>query len=255
MVGDRVSVVGAGMVGCCVARLLAAIPGVEVTLVDVDPTRAEVAAALDVAFAHPSEAKGGRDLVVHASATEAGLQRSLELLAPDGEVVDLSWYGDTPVRLDLGGAFHSGRLRVRASQVGEVALVPAAPADPRRAARAGPRPAPRPGLRRAVHRRLGVRGAARADGRPERRPAGRPLPHDHLSRPDAHRRPDVRRDRPRPRDDRPQLRGRGLRAGPAAARRDVRRGRDLPRPRPRPGRDPRRHRPRGRGAARACWPR
>ena len=122
LVGDRVAVVGAGMVGCCVARLLRQVPGVDVTLVDVDPTRAEVAAALDVAFAHPSEAAGGRDLVVHASATEAGLQRSLELLAPDGEVVDLSWYGDTPVRLDLGGAFHSGRLRVRASQVGEVAL-------------------------------------------------------------------------------------------------------------------------------------
>jgi threonine dehydrogenase-like Zn-dependent dehydrogenase len=122
MVGDRVTVVGAGMVGCCVARLLVAIPGAEVTLVDVDPTRAEVADSLGVAFAHPSEAKGGRDLVVHASATEAGLRRSLELLAPDGEVVDLSWYGDTPVRLDLGGAFHSGRLRLRASQVGEVAL-------------------------------------------------------------------------------------------------------------------------------------
>ncbi len=122
MVGDRVAVVGAGMVGCCVARLLAAMPGVEATLVDVDPTRAEVAEALEVAFAHPDDAAGGRDLVVHASATEAGLRRSLELLAPDGEVVDLSWYGDTAVRLDLGGAFHSGRLRVRASQVGEVAL-------------------------------------------------------------------------------------------------------------------------------------
>jgi threonine dehydrogenase-like Zn-dependent dehydrogenase len=121
-VGDRVTVVGAGMVGCCVARLLSAIPGVEVTLVDVDPTRAEVAAALGVGFAHPDEARSGRDLVLHASATEAGLRRSLELLAPDGEVVDLSWYGDTPVRLDLGGAFHSGRLRLRASQVGEVAL-------------------------------------------------------------------------------------------------------------------------------------
>jgi threonine dehydrogenase-like Zn-dependent dehydrogenase len=122
MVGDRVAVVGAGMVGCCVARLLAQIPGVDVVLVDVDPTRAEVALALDVAFAHPSEATGGRDLVVHASATSAGLQRSLELLGSDGEVIDLSWYGDSPVRLDLGGAFHSGRLGVRASQVGEVAL-------------------------------------------------------------------------------------------------------------------------------------
>jgi threonine dehydrogenase-like Zn-dependent dehydrogenase len=118
-----VAVVGAGMVGCCVARLLAGIPGAQVTLVDTDPTRAEVASALGVDFAAPDAATGGGcDLVVHASATEAGLQRSLELLGPDGEVVDLSWYGDSPVRLDLGGAFHSGRLRVRASQVGEVAL-------------------------------------------------------------------------------------------------------------------------------------
>jgi threonine dehydrogenase-like Zn-dependent dehydrogenase len=122
MVGDRVAVVGAGMVGCCVARLLAAFPGVETTLVDVDPGRAVTAAALGVGFASPDDAPEGLDLVLHASATSAGLARSLELLAPDGVVVDLSWYGDTAVRLDLGGAFHSGRLSVRASQVGEVAL-------------------------------------------------------------------------------------------------------------------------------------
>ena len=46
LVGDRVAVVGAGMVGCCVARLLARFPAVEVTLVDVDGTRAGVAATL-----------------------------------------------------------------------------------------------------------------------------------------------------------------------------------------------------------------
>lgn len=118
LIGDRVAVVGAGMVGCCVARLLRRFPAVEVTLVDVDPGRAEVAAALEVGFALPAEAGGGRDLVVHASATSAGLQRSLELLAPEGTVIDLSWYGESEVRLSLGGAFHSGRLGIRASQVG-----------------------------------------------------------------------------------------------------------------------------------------
>src|SRR5690348_657633 len=82
LVGDRVAVVGAGMVGCCVARLLGGFPGVRVTLVDVDPARADAAAALDVEFALPAEAAGGRDLVVHTSATSAGLQRSLDLLAP-----------------------------------------------------------------------------------------------------------------------------------------------------------------------------
>ena len=120
LLGDRVAVVGAGMVGCCVARLLSRFPAVEVTLVDVDPGRAEVAAALGVGFGLPADAPGGRDLVVHASATSAGLQRSLELLAPEGTVIELSWYGDDEVQLSLGGAFHSSRLGIRASQVGTV---------------------------------------------------------------------------------------------------------------------------------------
>ncbi len=118
LLGDKVAVVGAGMVGCCVARLLSRFPSVQVTLVDVDPGRAGVAARLGVEFASPADATDGRDLVVHASATSAGLQRSLELLAPEGTVIDLSWYGDSEVTLSLGGAFHSGRLGIRASQVG-----------------------------------------------------------------------------------------------------------------------------------------
>jgi NADPH:quinone reductase-like Zn-dependent oxidoreductase len=120
LVGDRIAVVGAGMVGCCVARLLSRFPGVEVTLVDVDAGRADVAGALGAGFALPQDASPDRDLVVHASATSAGLQRSLDLLAPEGTVIDLSWYGDDEVRLSLGGAFHSGRLAIRASQVGTV---------------------------------------------------------------------------------------------------------------------------------------
>jgi threonine dehydrogenase-like Zn-dependent dehydrogenase len=121
LLGDRVAVVGAGMVGCCVARLLAGIPGVRVTLVDVEPLRSGVATALGVDFRVPGETVGGLDLVVHTSATSAGLQTSLDLLAPEGEVIELSWYGDAETRVSLGGSFHSGRLAVRASQVGAVA--------------------------------------------------------------------------------------------------------------------------------------
>jgi NADPH:quinone reductase-like Zn-dependent oxidoreductase len=120
LVGDRVTVVGAGMIGCCVARLLSRFPAMQVTLSDVDAGRADVAAALGVDFALPADADGECDLVVHASATSEGLQQSLELLAPEGTVIDLSWYGDSEVRLSLGGAFHSGRLGIRASQVGLV---------------------------------------------------------------------------------------------------------------------------------------
>jgi NADPH:quinone reductase-like Zn-dependent oxidoreductase len=120
LLGDRVTVVGAGMVGCCVAGLLARFPAVRVTLVDIDAARADVAAALGVDFALPADAADGRDLVVHTSATSTGLQHSLDLLAPEGTVLDLSWYGDADIRLSLGGAFHARRLAIRASQVGTV---------------------------------------------------------------------------------------------------------------------------------------
>jgi threonine dehydrogenase-like Zn-dependent dehydrogenase len=120
LLGDRVAIVGAGMVGCCVARLLSRFPAMRVTLVDVVAGRADVAAALGVDFALAADARDGCDLVVHASATSEGLQRSLDLLAPEGTVIDLSWYGDREVRLSLGSAFHSRRLGIRASQVGTV---------------------------------------------------------------------------------------------------------------------------------------
>lgn len=119
-VGDRITVVGAGMVGCAVARLCAGIPGARVQLVDVNPHRAAVAAVLGVEFVPPEAAASERDLVVHCSATEAGLRHSLELAGTEATVVELSWYGDEQVQLPLGAEFHSRRLTLRSSQVGAV---------------------------------------------------------------------------------------------------------------------------------------
>jgi NADPH:quinone reductase-like Zn-dependent oxidoreductase len=121
LVGDRIAVVGAGMVGCAVAGVLGRFPAARLQLVDVDPARAGIADALGADFALPATAAADCDLVIHASATSAGLQRSLELLAPEGTVIDLSWYGDREVGLRLGESFHSNRLTIRSSQVGAIA--------------------------------------------------------------------------------------------------------------------------------------
>ncbi|NLU73145.1 zinc-binding alcohol dehydrogenase [Streptomyces sp. HNM0575] len=121
--GDRIAVVGAGMVGCCVASVLSRFPAVRVELVDSDPARAAVAEALGVPFALPGQAAGECDTVVHASTSQEGLARSLELAAADAEIIELSWYGDRKVGVPLGEAFHSRRLVLRSSQVG--ALPPA----------------------------------------------------------------------------------------------------------------------------------
>lgn len=119
--GDRVAVVGAGTVGVLVAYLASRHAGAEVELVDVDARKGEVARALGVAFAEPARARGDADLVIHASGTASGLATALGLAAFEATVVEASWYGDTPVSVPFGEAFHSRRLTLRSSQVGEVA--------------------------------------------------------------------------------------------------------------------------------------
>jgi threonine dehydrogenase-like Zn-dependent dehydrogenase len=120
-IGDRVSVVGAGVVGSLVAALAARIPGTAVELVDIDPRRAPLAEALGCRFATPDKARGEADVVFHASGTEAGLATALGRAGFEAWVVELSWYGDTPVMAPLGEAFHARRLRLVSSQVGSVA--------------------------------------------------------------------------------------------------------------------------------------
>lgn len=120
---DRIAVVGAGMVGCAVAALLRSFPLARLELVDVDESRRSVAERLGVRLVAPCDAAGDCDLVVHCSATAAGLNRALELLGEEAELIELSWYGDRPVAVDLGAGFHARRLRMRASQVGVVAPV------------------------------------------------------------------------------------------------------------------------------------
>ena len=118
--GDRVSVVGGGLVGMLVASLAARIPGCDVTVIDRNADRAAVATALGSSFAVPTAALGDCDVVIHASASEAGLATALGCAGFEARLVEASWYGDRPVAVPLGGAFHSRRLSIVASQVGHV---------------------------------------------------------------------------------------------------------------------------------------
>lgn len=119
--GDRIVVVGGGVVGALVAGLAAGLPGAEVTLVDVDPARRRIAAALGAGFAAPEETPGDADLVIHTSASAAGLATALAAAGDEATVVELSWYGDKAVTVGLGAGFHVQRLRLVSSQVGRVA--------------------------------------------------------------------------------------------------------------------------------------
>ena len=118
--GDRVAVVGAGTVGALAGYLAARIPGTETCLIDVDPTRTDLASALGCAFAAPDAGPGEADVVIHASATEAGLATALALAGVEATVIEASWFGTRPTTINLGAAFHQRRLRLIASQVGRI---------------------------------------------------------------------------------------------------------------------------------------
>lgn len=118
---DKIVIVGGGVVGLLVAWLAARLPGAEVTLVDIEPGRASLAARLGFGFALPAEAPVDADLVFHASATAPGLATAIAAAGMEARIVELSWYGEGAVPAPLGGAFHARRLQLVSSQVGTLA--------------------------------------------------------------------------------------------------------------------------------------
>lgn len=118
---DRIAIIGAGVIGALVAFLCTHLAGADVTLVDIDKGRAEIARLMGASFATPEAAPTNCDLVVHASATASGLATALGCAGDEATVLDLSWYGTGDVAAPLGAAFHSRRLRLISSQVGQVA--------------------------------------------------------------------------------------------------------------------------------------
>ncbi|MBR0656179.1 zinc-dependent alcohol dehydrogenase [Plastoroseomonas arctica] len=119
--GERVLVIGAGVVGLLTAYLIAQIPGTEVTVTDIDPSRRALTQSLGAAFSAPEDAPGERDLIIHASAAPAGLRHALSLCAFEARIVEASWFGDRECPLPLGEAFHAKRLSIISTQVGAIA--------------------------------------------------------------------------------------------------------------------------------------
>jgi threonine dehydrogenase-like Zn-dependent dehydrogenase len=121
LAGERVLVIGAGVVGLLAASLLVRVPATQVTVVDINPSRAALAEQIGCAFALPEAAPGEQELIVHASASESGLRLALDRAAFEARIIEASWYGDAAPAVPLGEAFHSRRLRLIATQVGSVA--------------------------------------------------------------------------------------------------------------------------------------
>ena len=121
LVGERMMVIGAGVVGLLTGWLLARTPGARMVIVDTDAGRAAVAERLGLRFAAPAQAPTDCDLIVHTSGSDAGLRQALASAGFEGRIIEASWFADATPSLPLGEAFHSRRLRLLSSQVGAVA--------------------------------------------------------------------------------------------------------------------------------------
>jgi NADPH:quinone reductase-like Zn-dependent oxidoreductase len=124
--GDRIHVVGGGIVGLLTAYLCSRLIGTDVTLIDLDGKRAKYAKELGFSFLMSSDhqlaslPKG--DLVFHASGTGQGLDTCLKLAGDEAMIIEMSWYGAKTVSVHLGQDFHVRRLKLFSSQVGSLAL-------------------------------------------------------------------------------------------------------------------------------------
>lgn len=118
--GDRVSVIGCGVIGALTAYIAARVIGTSVAAIDVDPTRNTLADALGFGFSNPEKAQDNQDVVIHTSATAAGLTTAMRLAGTETKIIEASWFGSQATEITLGGRFHQRRLQIVGSQVGRI---------------------------------------------------------------------------------------------------------------------------------------
>ncbi|UOM35809.1 zinc-binding alcohol dehydrogenase [Acuticoccus sp. I52.16.1] len=118
--GDHILVIGAGVVGLLVARILARIPGTTVTVMDRDEAKRGVVSAMGAAFGAGALPGAPVDVAINASGSGAALTDAIAGAGLEARIVEASWVGDGTVAVPLGGAFHSQRLTLVSSQVGRV---------------------------------------------------------------------------------------------------------------------------------------
>lgn len=132
LLGERVLVIGQGVVGLLTSALLGEFPLAALVAADRYALRRQAATELgltkcldpqaDDYHALALQALGGpADLTFELSGHPAALNDAIALTGFDGRVVIGSWYGERRADLDLGGAFHRSRLKMISSQVSTLA--------------------------------------------------------------------------------------------------------------------------------------
>jgi 2-desacetyl-2-hydroxyethyl bacteriochlorophyllide A dehydrogenase len=138
ILGERVLVLGQGVVGLLTTTLLAEFPLEILVTADCYPLRRKTSLNVgaktsfdpgapdfcEQAALQPksvTSAQYGYDLIFELSGSPAALNDAIELAGFGGRIVIGSWYGEKEAKLDLGGSFHRSRIKLIASQVSTIA--------------------------------------------------------------------------------------------------------------------------------------
>jgi threonine dehydrogenase-like Zn-dependent dehydrogenase len=134
LIGEKVVVVGQGIIGLLTTALLSRFPLASLATLDSHPLRREASIRFGAGECYDPEdpatvsrlggvpGQGGEaDLVYELSGNPAGLNTALSLTRFNGRVVVGSWYGAKKIDLELGSFFHRGRISLISSQVSSLA--------------------------------------------------------------------------------------------------------------------------------------
>lgn len=119
--GDKVLIVGFGIIGALVAMLASHYPGVELLILEKEQERALMAESMGFRVLSTTRRVGSDfDMAFNTSSSSRGLQACIDAVGMEGKVVELSWYGSDPVTLKLGQSFHYNRKQIISSQVSHI---------------------------------------------------------------------------------------------------------------------------------------
>lgn len=126
--GDKVLVVGFGLIGSLVARLIDDIPGTEVMIFETDIAKINLAQKLGFQNVinpksdNPKRISPPFDIAFHCSATSKGLQSCIDYTGFESKIIELSWYGSKAININLGSTFHRLRKQLISSQVSNLPM-------------------------------------------------------------------------------------------------------------------------------------
>ena len=118
-IGDLVLVNGFGLIGALIAVVADQIPGVQVYVHETNTDRKQIAKSMGFMLVRDHDAQE-YDLAFNATAKGEGLQYCIDKTGYEGTIVEMSWFGNTAVELNLGTSFHIRRQRIISSQVSRI---------------------------------------------------------------------------------------------------------------------------------------